>query len=262
MPESSIDEIRVRQADRVCRIEINRPEKKNSLTRPMYHAMAEAIERAEADPAVRVIFLHGRPDCFCAGNDLQEFKAVSESGEGRPEGSNPFMTVIAGAEKPMVAAVGGPAIGIGTTMLLHFDLVYAGENARFALPFVNLGLCPEAASSFLLPRLMGHQRAAGLLLTGEPFSSARAYELGLVHKVCPDAEVIDRAYEQAGKLAQKPPAAMRLTKSLIKRHASHEVAQIMADELRHFNERLVSGECREALNAFLERRDPDFSAFE
>jgi enoyl-CoA hydratase/carnithine racemase len=147
-------------------------------------------------------------------------------------------------------------------MLLHFDLVYAGENARFALPFVNLGLCPEAGSSFLIPRLAGHQQAAELLLLGEPFSAEKARAIGLVNAVYPDEQVFDKALEAVLKLAQKPPAALRLTKSLIKRAASDAVAQTMAVELAHFNQRLVSAECREALGAFLERKKPDFSSFE
>ena len=162
----------------------------------------------------------------------------------------------------MVAAVVGTAVGIGTTMLLHFDLTYAGESAQFRLPFVNLGLCPEAASSFLLPRVIGHQRASELLLLGEPFSAAKAHEIGLINAVFPDAEVIDKAYAQAQKLAQQPPASVRLTKALLKRSISRDIADTMDEETKYFTERLNSPECAEALSAFFERRPPDFSQFD
>ncbi len=162
----------------------------------------------------------------------------------------------------MVAAVGGIAVGVGTTMLLHFDLVYAGESAQFRLPFVNLGLCPEAASSFLLPRLIGHQHASELLLLGEPFSAAKAREIGLVNAVYPDSELIDNALAQAQKLAHQPPASVRLTKALLKRSISEDIADTMAEEMTVFFRTARFGECAEALSAFFERRKPDFSSFE
>jgi enoyl-CoA hydratase/carnithine racemase len=161
-----------------------------------------------------------------------------------------------------VAAVGGVAVGVGTTMLLHCDLVYAGESAKFILPFVALGLCPEAASSYLLPKLIGQKRASELLLLGEPFSAAKACEIGLVNAVYPDAEFIDKAYTQAQKLAQQPPASVRITKALLKRPVSQYIADTMAEEGKHFSERLNSGECDEAFSAFFEKRKPDFSAFD
>jgi enoyl-CoA hydratase/carnithine racemase len=226
----------------------------------MYAAMADAIEQAEENGDIRVIFLQGTADCFTAGNDLQDFKDYRPDGEVRP--ANPFLVAIRRAKKPMVAAVGGTAVGVGTTMLLHFDLTYAGESAQFRLPFVNLGLCPEAASSFLLPRLIGHQHASELLLLGEPFSAAKAYEIGLINAVYPDAEIIDKALAQAQKLAQQPPASVRLTKALLKRSVSRDIADTMTEEMKHFTERLKSAECAEALSAFFERRRPDFSQFE
>ncbi len=160
-----------------------------------------------------------------------------------------------------MAAVGGVAVGVGTTLLLHCDLVYAGEGAKFILPFAALGLCPEAASSFLLPRLIGHQRASELLLLGEPFSAAQACEIGLVNAVYPDAEYIDKAYTQVQKIVQQPPASVRITKALLKRSISGYTADTMAEERKHFSERLISGECDEAFTAFFERRKPDFSSF-
>jgi enoyl-CoA hydratase/carnithine racemase len=253
------NEIITERREHILRIKINRPEKKNALTIAMYTAMADAIVRSEGDGDIRVIFLQGTPDCFTAGNDLQDFKDYKPDGEIRHV--NPFLVAIGRAKKPIVAAVGGTAVGVGTTMLLHFDLVYAGQNAQFRLPFVNLGLCPEAASSFLLPRLIGHQHASELLLLGEFFPAVKALEIGLVNAVYPDSEFIDKAYAQAQKLAQQPPASVRLTKALLKRSISGDIADAMAQEMKHFTERLGSAECAEALSAFFEGRKADFSGF-
>ncbi len=246
--------------ERVLRISINRLQKKNALNRAMYSAMADAVTQADQDSGIRVVMLQGTKDCFTAGNDLQDFKEFEPDGKVRPP--NPFLVAISRAQKPMVAAVGGVAVGVGTTMLLHFDLVYAGESARFHMPFVNLGLCPEAASSFLLPKLIGYQRAAELLLLAESFSAAKALELGLISSIYPDGELLDKAYAQAQKLAEKPPASVRATKALLKRSISEKVAETMTEEMKHFTERLGSVECAEALNAFYERRKPDFSGFD
>jgi enoyl-CoA hydratase/carnithine racemase len=191
---------------------------------------------------------------------LQDFKDFKPDSEVRHV--NRFLVAIGRAKKPLVAAVGGTAIGVGTTMLLHFDLVYAGQNAQFRLPFVNLGLCPEAASSFLLPRLIGHQQASELLLLGEFFSAVKALEIGLVNAIYPDSEVINKAYAQAQKLAQQPPASVRLTKALLKRSISGDIADTMTEEMKHFAERLGSAECAEALAAFFEGRKADFSGLE
>ena len=251
------NEIIAESQEHILRIKINRPQKKNALTIAMYAAMADAIMRAEGDGDIRVIFLQGTSDCFTAGNDLQDFQDYKPDGEIRHV--NPFLVAIGRAKKPLVAAVGGTAVGVGTTMLLHFDLVYAGQNAQFRLPFVNLGLCPEAASSFLLPRLIGHQHASELLLLGEFFSAVKALKIGLVNAVYPDSEFIDKAYAQAQKLAQQPPASVRLTKALLKRSISGDIADTMAQEMKHFTERLGSAECAEALSAFFEGRKADFS---
>jgi enoyl-CoA hydratase/carnithine racemase len=246
--------------DRILRIKINRPEKKNAITRAMYAAMADAIARADDDNGIRAVFLHGTADCFTAGNDLKDFQAFRHDGNNK-DVSN-FLSAISRAKKPIVAAVGGVAVGVGTTMLLHCDLVYAGEGAKFILPFVALGLCPEAASSFLLPKLVGHKRASEILLLGEPFSAAKACEIGLVNAVYPDAEFIDKALSQAQKLVQQPPASVRITKALLKRPTSQYIADTMAEERKHFSERLKSGECDEAFSAFFEKRKPDFSRFD
>jgi enoyl-CoA hydratase/carnithine racemase len=258
--EDTNKEIITESRDHVLRIKINRPEKKNALTRSMYAAMADAIARADDDPGARAVFLHGTQDCFTAGNDLKDFQAFRQDGNNK-DVSN-FLSTISRAKKPLVAAVGGVAVGVGTTMLLHCDLVYAGEGAKFSLPFAALGLCPEAASSFLLPKLIGHQRAAELLLLGQPFSAAKAYEIGLVNAVYPDSDLIDKAFNQVQKLVQQPPASVRITKALLKNSLSQYIADAMAEERKHFSERLISGESDEAFSAFFERRKPDFSSFD
>src|SRR6266704_3336510 len=181
------DQVSVEVTDRILSVRMDRPEKKNALTRAMYIAMTEALRQAEANSAVRVIFITGTGDSFTAGNDLVDF-ANAAPGETSP--AIAFLQTLAGAQKPVVAAVNGTAIGIGTTMLLHCDLVYAASSARFQLPFVNLGLCPEAASSFILPRMMGHHRAAELLFLGGPFDAGMARDFGIVNEVYADQELL------------------------------------------------------------------------
>ena len=199
----------------VLRIGINRPEKKNALTQQMYQQLTSAIEQTEQDERVRVLLLHGTADCFTSGNDLKDFAHNPPRGEESPVFR--FLRAISTAQKPIIAVVNGPAVGIGTTLLLHCDLVFAGEAARFQLPFVNLGLCPEAASSYLLPQLVGHLQASELLLLGETIDARRAEQLGLVNRVYPTSKLFQNAIFQAQQLAEKPPAALRLTKSLLKR---------------------------------------------
>jgi enoyl-CoA hydratase/carnithine racemase len=246
--------------DGVLRIEIDRPDKKNALTAAMYHAMADAIHAAEAAAKVRVVLIHGKSDLFTAGNDLQDFLENPPRDDKRPVFQ--FLYGISQAQKPIVAAVAGAAVGIGTTMLLHCDLVYAAPNARLQLPFVNLGLVPEAASSLLLPALVGYQRAAELLLLGEPFGAQKAKDIGLVTEVVPEGELFDTAMAQAKKLAGKPAASLRLTKRLMKQGQMAAVAQQIKLESGHFGERLASPEAKEAFSAFLEKRKPDFSRFD
>lgn len=232
----------------IAQIVIDRAEKKNALTTGMYAALTGALCAAEQNADVNVIIIRGTADCFTAGNDLHDFLHDPPSGEASPVFQ--FLNELSSAKKPLVAAVTGPAIGIGTTMLLHCDLVLAGEHAIFQLPFVKLGLCPEAASSFLLPQLLGHQRAAELLLLGESFSAQRAWELGLVNRVLPDGDVFESAREIAAVLAAQPPGAVRVTKQLLKQSGSRVVAETLRDECRHFLERLDSRESQDALAAF------------
>jgi enoyl-CoA hydratase/carnithine racemase len=246
--------------DGIARIEIDRPDKKNALTSAMYQAMADAIKAAEADNKVRVVLIHGKSDLFTAGNDLQDFLDNPPRDDNRPVFQ--FLYGISQAQKPIVAAVAGAAVGIGTTMLLHCDLVYAAPNARLQLPFVNLGLVPEAASSLLLPALIGYQRAAELLLLGEPFTAQKAKEIGLVTEVVPEDQLFDTAMAQAKKLARKPAASVRLTKRLMKQSQMAAVEQQIKLEASHFGERLDSPEAKEAFSAFLEKRKPDFGRFD
>jgi enoyl-CoA hydratase/carnithine racemase len=244
-------------ANGVLHIEISRRGKKNSLTQAMYAALSDELEKADADDSVRVVLLRGQDDLFTAGNDLQDF--LSRKSSDPSEGMR-FMHVIAAFGKPLVAAVAGNAIGIGTTMLLHCDLVYAADNARFQLPFVPLGLCPEAASSLLLPRLAGHHRAAELLFFGEPFGPDKACEIGLVNAIHPHGELLAAATARADKLAGLPQASLAATKSLMKRAMTSIVADTKQAELLHFGELVAAPVAKEIFAAFLEKRAPDFSA--
>lgn len=246
-------------ADGIMRIEINRPQKRNAINRQMYADLVDALRDAEEDAAIRVILIHGTADCFTSGNDLADF--ANDPPTGEDSSVFRFLAAISSATKPLIAAVNGPAVGIGTTMLLHCDLVYAGEQAMFQTPFVNLGLCPEAASSLLLPQLAGYHRAAEMLLLGQPFDAKKAYEAGLVNEVFPRKKVFAHALLQAQLLAQQPPEAVRLAKSLIKKRQAPLVRETIADEGAAFIARLRSPEALEALTAFFEGRKPDFSRF-
>jgi enoyl-CoA hydratase/carnithine racemase len=246
--------------DHVLRIELARPEKKNALTPEMYRALSDALGRAESDSQVRAVLIHGKPDCFCAGNDLADFlHRPTDGGDSPPL---VFLARIAAARKPLVAAVGGPAVGIGTTMLLHCDFVYASPHTRFQLPFVPLGIVPEAASSLLLPMIAGQRRAAELLLLGQPFDAAKAMAAGIVTAVVPETELLEHARSIARALCALPPASVRITKELMKRGVAGSVTERMEIEGRLFQERLSSPEAVEAFTAFFEKRKPDFSRFD
>ncbi|MBA4421707.1 MAG: enoyl-CoA hydratase [Syntrophus sp. (in: bacteria)] len=253
------DHVRITHREEILHIQMNRPEKKNALTRAMYQTMADAILGADKEDAIRLVLLTGTADCFTSGNDLADFMSAGNDKGGQFH--NPFLPVISRAEKPIVAIVSGFAIGIGTTMLLHCDLVYAGAKARFQLPFVNLGLCPELASTLLLPRLIGHQKAAELLLLGEAFDAQTAREFGLVNAVFPEEELFDAALRKARQLAAQPPASVRLTKTLMKRPIEAAVSKAIDEERAYFTELLKSPAAAEAFQAFVERRKPDFSHF-
>jgi len=248
----------ISDASGVLRIRINRPEKKNALTRKMYQTLAEAIERSDVDPAIRVITISGTGDAFTSGNDLVDF-LDSQSPEA-DRSTMRFLAAISRACKPLLAGVNGLAVGIGVTMLLHCDLVYAAEEATFQLPFVNLGLVPEAASSLLLPRLIGHHRAAELFFFGNKFDAQAAHRMGLVNAVKSRSSLEAVLDELAAGLAAKPPAALQITKKLLKGAAFDAAVSAQLDEEQtHFERQLRSPEAREAMEAFLQKRTPDFS---
>jgi enoyl-CoA hydratase/carnithine racemase len=249
--------IKTETRERIATIELARPDKKNALTSAMYAAMTDTLASAEFDSGVRAILIHGARDCFTAGNDLKDFLA----GPSGASHALRFVSALSKVGKPVVAAVGGPAVGIGTTLLLHCDLVYAAPGARFQLPFVPLGLVPEAASSLLLPRVAGYQRAAAWLLLGQAFTADEALAAGIVTGIVPEETLLERARTAAGALAALPPESVRLTKQLMKQPAATEVAEQMAEEARLFAERLQSAEAKEAMSAFIEKRKPDFSRF-
>ena len=242
----------------VATIEIARPEKKNAITVAMYAAMGEALRAANADPAVRAVLITGQPGIFTSGNDLEDFMQRPAQGADSPVFE--FMTALHGSEKPVVAAVTGAAIGIGTTMLLHCDFVYVSDEARLATPFVSLGLVPEFASSLMMPALMGHRRAAERLLLGDPFTGEVAVECGLANAVLPAGEVVNHARRIAERFNTLPPAAVRESKKLMRR-GSERVFETIAAEGTVFRERLSSPEAREAFSAFFQKRKPDFSQF-
>ncbi len=243
--------IRSETAGRVARVRFDRPGKKNAITAEMYTQLAEALAAADADREVRAILLHGSAECFTAGNDIGDFLERPPSGEGSPTWR--LFEVFPNVGKPVVAAVGGPAVGIGCTLLLHCDLVYAAPNARFQLPFVPLAIVPEFGSTFLLPLLAGYQRAAELLLLGQPFCAQKACEAGIVTAVVPAEELIEKSLAAATALAALPAESLRLTKRLMKARYAKTVAETIAEEGRIFRERLGSPEAKEALNAFLDK---------
>jgi len=241
----------------VMTLTLNRLARKNSITSDMYAALADGIARAREDASVRAVLLQGHETVFSAGNDINDFLDKPPAGEDSPVFR--FLRGIATFPKPLLAAVCGPAVGIGTTMLLHCDLVYAGDNAAFCMPFVNLGLCPEAASSLLVPQMLGYHRAAEALMLGEPFMAEAALEVGLVNRVLPPTEANGYANAQARKLAAKPLSALVETKRLMKKGQQQAVIEQMDDEGASFRQMLQAPAAREAFKAFMEKRKPDFS---
>jgi len=250
------DHIKIRQDGAVLEITFARPEKKNALSNAMYRTATDALSRAATDTAIRVVLFGAEGDAFTAGNDLSDFAAIA-SGKSEALNAHAFVETLARAEKPIVAAVPGVAVGVGTTMLLHCDLVYLADTARLTTPFVNLALVPEAASSLLLPSRIGHARAFAMFALGDGLSAAEALALGLANKVLPQGEVLSAAREAARALATRPLGAVIATKKLM-RDGERILAQI-AKEGMIFRERLQTAEAREAFTAFAERRPPDFT---
>ena len=248
-------------------IRINRADKKNALTPEMYLAIAEALRSAQSDKKVRVTVLTGSGDSFTAGNDIGDFVTTSNAPKGEKsitQGQAPFPAFLAAlmaADKPVIAAVNGLAIGVGTTMLMHCDLVYASDTARFSLPFVNLGAVPEAGSSVLIPNMVGRMRAMELFLLGDQFKAPQAKQMGFVNEIFPADQLMHEVMAIAARLAAKPPSAVRETKRLVRENGAL-LEKAIREEGRTFDVQLRTPESKEAMKAFAERRAADFSRFD
>ena len=251
------EHVKAEIADGVLTLTLGRPEKKNALTAAMYDALSDALKRAENDTSVRVVVFQGDGDSFTAGNDLADFASQARGESAVDSPAHRFIETVSQASKPLVAAVQGNAVGVGTTMLLHCDLVYLADNARLITPFVNLALVPEAASSWLLPLRIGHLRAYAMFALGEPMDAASALSCGLASAVVPQSELRKKAHDAAITLTKRPAGALKLTKRLMRDH--QRIAAQIAEESELFKERLRTPEAREAFAAFAERRPPDFS---
>ena len=271
-----MDEIITERSGSILRVELNRPAKKNAMTSSMYVALADVLNGAAADESVRVVLWHGAGDSFCAGNDVEDFlrnpPVPDESPQFRPmsdvedfvrnlpvPGESPqrrLMNALVDFDKPLVAAVQGAAIGGGTTMLTHCDFVYAGESARFQMPFVDLAVVPEFGSSCSIPARIGHIRASELILLGRPFDARRALAVGLVTDVVPDERLLAIATETARSLAAKWPGALRASKRLMKRPFRDQIKAAMKAENEEFTARIRSQEARQALASFVEKHQP------
>jgi enoyl-CoA hydratase/carnithine racemase len=252
-----MSDIVVERSGSILDIQLNRPAKKNAMTSSMYITMAEVLDAAAKDDRIRVVLWSGAGDSFSAGNDLEDF-IKNPPGPGESPQAR-LMSALIDFEKPIVAAVQGIAIGGGTTMLGHCDFVYAGESARFQVPFINLALVPEFGSSYLFPSRFGYVRAAELVLLGQPFNASRAAELGLVTQVVPDQKLMTTASETARKLAEKPAAALQACKRLMKQTVREQLELAVKSENAEFAARVRSPEAREAFTAFIEKRKPDFN---
>ena len=252
-----MDEIITERAGSILRIQLNRPKKRNAMTSGMYVALADILKNAARDERTRVVLWHGAGDSFSAGNDVEDFlKNPPVAGES-PQAQ--LMNALLDFDKPLIAAVQGAAIGGGTTMLLHCDFVYAGESAKFQMPFINLALVPEFGSSCIVPGRIGHLRAAELILLGSPYDAKRALELGLVTQVVPDQDLLSIATATAQKLAAKPAGALQASKRLMKQPLREQIKVAMRAENEEFSAQVRSADAKEALTAFMEKRKPDFT---
>ncbi|MFZ6873074.1 enoyl-CoA hydratase [Undibacterium sp. Di27W] len=247
----------------ILTINFNRPEKKNAITQAMYQTMADALRDAETDVAVRAILITGKPEIFTAGNDLEDFmkNASSITSSDAIPSVYQFMQALNESGKPVIAAVSGAAVGIGTTLLMHCDLIYLADNAKLSMPFTQLGLCPEFASSMIFQQIVGYQRAAEKLMLGESFTAAEAFEIGFVNKVLPLEALLPYAQQQAAKLVALPAASIRTTKRLMKGNQPAAISDKMTEENKYFSAMLNAPEAKEAFMAFFQKRKPDFSQF-
>lgn len=259
------DWILVKHTGQILELQLNRPQKKNALTQAMYQFLADQLRQAEQQDDVHVVLISGAPEVFCAGNDILDFvqnglqaskKALTASTDFHSLDQPPvlqFLHQLAAFSKPLIAAANGPCIGIGTTLLMHCDLVCLGEQARLQTPFVQLGLCPEAAASLLMPQSFGHQRAAELLLLGETLNAATALQWGIANRVCPADQLHSQAYALAQRLATQPQQALRLSKRLLKQQQLPTIHTCMQQEAIHFAERMQSTEAQQAFRGFLQK---------
>jgi enoyl-CoA hydratase/carnithine racemase len=252
-----MSEISTERSGAILRVQFNRPEKKNALTVGMYQTVADLLDAAAKDDAIRVVLLHGAGDSFSAGNDIADFLKNPPGGDDSPQAR--FTHALMGFDKPLIAAVHGVAIGSGATMLTHCDFVYAAERTTFQLPFVNLAVVPELGTSYSLAAQLGYLGAAELLLLGLPFDARRASELGFVTRIVPDADVLATATETAQRLTRLPAGALQASKRLMKRDSRERTAAAVKAENLEFASRVRSADAKEALTAFLEKRWPDFT---
>ena len=255
------DHINIETTDSVLTIGINRPEKKNALNGAMYFAVRDALIAGHDDQNVRAVIIYGLGGDFTAGNDLKEFLEFSSTDQ-ETFPAKEFLDVLIPYSKPVIAAVDGLAVGIGATMTIHCDLVYASEEARFQMPFVNLGLNPEAGSSYALPQLIGYHNAAEVILLGGMVTAKRAYDMGFVNAVVKQSELMDTAMTAAQRITELPPGPIRLAKSMMKKHFNDKIMETNEHEFNSFLDGLSSPEASEAVRAFMEKRKPDFSRFQ
>ena len=255
------DYINIETTQSILKIEIDRPDKKNALNGAMYFAVRDALIAVRDDQNVRAVIIYGAGGDFTAGNDLKEFlEFASTDQETFP--AKEFLDVLIPYSKPVIAAVDGLAVGIGATMTIHCDLVYASEGARFQMPFVNLGLNPEAGSSYALPQLVGYHNAAEIILLGGMVTAKRAYDMGFVNAVVKQSELMDTAMAAAQRITELPPGPIRLAKSMMKKHFNDKIMETNEHEFNSFLDGLSSPEAGEAVQAFMEKRKPDFSRFQ
>ncbi|HTF75005.1 MAG TPA: enoyl-CoA hydratase [Bradyrhizobium sp.] len=252
-----MDDIVTEHVGSIMRVQFNRPTKRNAMTSAMYVALADIFNEAAKDENTRAVLWYGAGDSFSAGNDIEDFLKNPPGPGESPQAK--LMAALVNFDKPIVVAVQGAAIGGGTTMLTHCDFIYAAENAKFQMPFINLAVVPEFGSSCSVPARIGHVRAAELILLGVPFDAKRAAELGLVTQVLSDKDVLARATETAGKLAAKPAAALQASKRLMKKPFIDQIKAAMKAENEEFSAQVRSEDAKEAFTAFLEKRKPDFT---
>ena len=252
-----MDEIITERSESILRVMLNRPTRRNAMTSSMYLTLADVFDDAASDQGIRAVLWHGAGDSFCAGNDVEDFLKNPPGPGDSPQSK--LMHALVDFDKPLIAAVHGAAIGGGTTMLTHCDFVYAGESAKFQMPFINLAVVPEFGSSCTVPARIGHIRAAELILLGLPFDARRAADLGLVTQVVSDRNLLATATEIARKLAAKPAGALQASKRLLKRPFREQIKAAMKAENEAFSALVRSADAKEALTAFLEKRPPNFT---